>query len=65
MLLHVFKPSTLEMEAAGLGIQGQPWLYSEFLPSLGCVKRNKTKIITRKFGTVLGVWRLCPKQKQK
>ena len=28
--MHTYSPSIWETEAGGLGIQGQPWLHSEF-----------------------------------
>lgn len=44
MVIHVYEPSLLEMEAGGLGDQGHPWLY-KFEAGLGylspCLKSPK------------------------
>lgn len=37
VVVHTQNLSTQEGEAGGPWVQGQPWLYSEFEDSLGCI----------------------------
>jgi hypothetical protein len=46
---HACNISTQEIEAGGLGVQGQPWLYSEFLASLGDTMKPYKKKSEKKF----------------
>ena len=69
-MVHICHPSTWEMEAGGSGVQGHPWLHSEFEASLGymrpCLKTiNSTGDILRTLavlqpvsGGVGGSWKI-------
>lgn len=50
MVTHTCNSSTQEVEAAGSGIQGHPWLHSEFESSLGyvklCLKNKKGAVVS-------------------
>ena len=47
MMVHAYNPSTHGVQARSLGVQGQYWLLSEFVVSLGymriCLKKTKIK----------------------
>lgn len=38
-------PSTWKVQAGGLEIQGNPWLYNELEVSLGCMRCHLTEIV--------------------